>query len=154
MKIARLLLVPALLVAVGVPLARGDDASHAAAVAKLFQTMHMKEVTDATITPMVDMQVNANPSIKPFRQVMLDFMKKYISWESLQPDMTKLYMATFTEEEVLAMEKFYATPAGQKAAKAVPELAAKGAEIGQRRVQEHMAELQAAIAAEQERLGR
>jgi len=129
------------------PAARADEASHQAAVQKLFDTMHMKELFESSVTQTVDAQVKQNPMITPYRQILLDFMHKYMDWNSLAPDITKLYMEQFTEPEIEELVKFYSTPIGQKTIKAMPELMARGAIIGQRRVQEHMPELQDAIRA-------
>jgi hypothetical protein len=148
MNFVRTIFATAVLLAILAPLARGDDASHRAAVTKLFDTMHMKELLDSSMVQMTDMQIKANPEIAPFRQILLDFVSKYMNWDALAPDMTKLYMETFTEQEIKELEKFYATPTGQKAVKTMPELMTKGGEIGQKRVQEHIGELQQAIQAE------
>jgi hypothetical protein len=153
MNIARSTLAAVVLLAIACPMARADEASHKAAVTKLFNTMHMKELLDSSIVQMTDMQIKANPMIAPYRQIMLDFTSKYMSWESLAPEMTKLYMETFTETEVNELEKFYATPTGQKAVKTMPELMAKGAEIGQKRVQDNIGELQKAIQDEMAKQG-
>jgi hypothetical protein len=153
MSFARTILAAVVLLAIAAPVARGDAASHEAAVTKLFQTMHMKETIDASIVQMTDLQIKSNPVIAPYRQIMLDFTSKYMNWDALAPEMTKLYMETFTEPEIIEMEKFYATPTGQKAVKVMPDLMAKGAAIGQRRVQENIGELQQAIQAEAAKQG-
>lgn len=123
-----------------------DRASHEAATKKLFDAMHMEETTAKTLKQINDQQVEANPTIAPYREIMLEFMNKYISWASLESEMTKIYMEAFTEDELNELAAFYATPTGQKAIKSMPELLVKGAAIGEQRVQEHMPELQQKIA--------
>ena len=78
---------------------------------------------------------------------MKAFLNKYMGWASLKDDMAKLYMANFSESELNELNKFYQTPLGKKTVQKMPTLMTKGAEIGQKRVQEHLPELQAAIAA-------
>ena len=51
----------------------------------------------------------------------------------------------FAEAELRDMIAFYKTPTGQKAIAKLPALMAKGAQIGQQRIQEHLPELQEAI---------
>jgi hypothetical protein len=78
---------------------------------------------------------------------MKSFLGKYMSWPSLKDDMVKIYMTEFTEPELKELTAFYNTPLGKKTVQKMPALMAKGAEMGQKRVQEHLPELQAAIQA-------
>ncbi len=96
---------------------------------------------------MLQVQVQQNPSIARYQQDMKAFFAKYMSWASLKDDMVTIYMAEFTELELKELTAFYQTPVGKKTVQRMPALMAKGAEMGQRRVQEHLPELQAAIAA-------
>ena len=70
-----------------------------------------------------------------------------MSWESMKEDFVQLYMEAYTQREIEDLLVFYATPTGKKSIRLMPELAAKGAELGQRRVYDHMPELQQAIGA-------
>jgi len=67
--------------------------------------------------------------------------------------MAKIYMAEFSESELNELTKFYQTPLGKKTIQKMPALMAKGAEIGQKRVQKHLPELQAALAGEENAVG-
>ena len=78
---------------------------------------------------------------------MKAFLSKYMSWASLKDDVAKLYTTEFSESELNELNKFYQTPLGRKTVQKMPALMAKGAEIGQKRMQEHLPELQAAITA-------
>jgi hypothetical protein len=97
---------------------------------------------------MLAMQMQQNPAIAPYQTQMKAFLGKYMSWASLKDDMAKVYMTEFSEPELNDLNKFYQTPLGKKVVERMPALMAKGAEIGQKRVQEHLPELQAAIQAE------
>jgi hypothetical protein len=134
------------------PTLRADAASHEAAARQLINTMQMGELMDKTINQMLDVQIQQNPQLAPYRNVMLAFFRKYLSWEAIEPEMIKLYTDTFSEDELKAIVQFYQTPAGQKAIKTLPELMSRGAEIGQRKVQENIGELQQMVAAEEARL--
>ena len=101
---------------------------------------------------MIDIQLQQNPAIAPFKQVMLDFFSKYMSWESLKDDIAEIYLEEFSIQELKELTAFYKTPTGQKAALRVPQLMSKGGELGMRRVQEHMPELQEMIAKEAEKM--
>ena len=127
--------------------ARADEASHRQATETLLGTMQMESLLNQSVDQMLQMQVQQNPAIAPYQQEMKAFFGKYMSWATLKDDMVKIYMAEFTEPEVKELAAFYQTPLGKKTIQRMPALMAKGAEMGQRRVQEHLPELQATIAA-------
>jgi uncharacterized protein len=126
---------------------RADEASHRKAVEALFGLMEMDSLLSQSVDKMLEMQVQQNPALVPYQAKMKTFLNKYMSWASLKDDMTKLYMAEFSESEVNELTKFYQTPLGKKTVKKMPLLMTKGAEIGQKRVQEHLPELQAELTA-------
>jgi uncharacterized protein len=132
---------------------RADEASHRKAAESLLSQMNMDAVLSQTIDQTLQMQIKANPAIAPYEQEMKTFLKKYMSWAGLEGDMIKLYMDAFTESELNELNKFYQTPVGKKTLQQMPVLMAKGAEIGQRRVQEHLPELQATIAEKEKAKG-
>jgi hypothetical protein len=124
---------------------RADQASHRAAAEALLGLMNMDKVMTESLDTMLQMQIKQNPAIAPYEPQMRAFFKKYMSWESLKEDMIKIYLAEFTEEELKELLKFYQTPVGKKTIQKMPSLLAKGAELGQQRVQQHLPELQEAI---------
>ena len=126
---------------------RADEASHRQATETLLGTMQMESLLNQSVDQMLQMQVQQNPAIAPYQQEMKAFFGKYMSWATLKDDMVKIYMAEFNEPEVKELTAFYQTPLGKKTIQRMPALMAKGAEMGQRRVQEHLPELQATIAA-------
>jgi len=127
-------------------LARADEASHRKAAESLLTLMNMDSVMGQAIDQMLQMQIKQNPAIGAYEQEMKSFLKKYMSWAGLKDDMIKIYTEEFTEGELNELNKFYQTPLGKKTLQKMPTLLSKGAELGQRRVQEHLPELQQAIA--------
>jgi hypothetical protein len=125
---------------------RADEASHRKAVETLFGLMEMDSLLSQSVDKMLEMQVQQNPALVPYQAKMKAFLNKYMSWASLKDDMAKLYMAEFSESEINELTKFYQTPLGKKTVQKMPALMTKGAEIGQKRVQEHLPELQASLA--------
>jgi hypothetical protein len=124
---------------------RADEASHRKAAESLLSMMNMDAVMGAAIDQMLAMQIKQNPAIAPYETEMKSFLKKYMSWAGLKDDMIKIYADEFTEAELGELSAFYQTPLGKKTLQKMPTLMAKGAELGQRRVQEHLPELTAAI---------
>ena len=122
------------------------SASHLQAVEELLQAMNLSSVLDRSIDVMLKAQIDANPEIRPYEDLMRQFMAKYLSWESVKPGMMQMYAEAFTEPELRELAAFYRTPLGQKAMTKMPELVQKGSAMGQKAVQDHLPELQEAIA--------
>ena len=125
--------------------ARADDASHRKAAESLLNLMGMDHLLDQSVDQMLQMQVQQNPQLAQFQPQMKAFLNKYMSWASMKDDMAKIYADEFSEAELNDLTKFYQTPLGKKTIEKMPSLMAKGAAMGQKRVQEHLPELQAAI---------
>jgi uncharacterized protein len=122
------------------------------AVYELFDAMDLANTFGQTIIKMVDLQIQQNPQIAPYRKVMLSFFEKYMGWDTIKKDMAKIYTDKFTIEEIIKLKEFYQTPLGKKTAKLLPELTAEGAAVGQKRVQDNINELQKMIAEETEKI--
>ncbi len=116
-----------------------------AAAERLLKLMNMDNVFDQMVEQSLAAQLAQNPQLAQFREVMLEFLNKHLSWQSLKPEMVAVYAETFTTDELGEISAFYETPTGQKALQKMPELFSKGAQIGMRRVQENIPELQAML---------
>lgn len=128
-----------------------DEASHRAAVGKLFATMNMEKTHAASLENILQQQSRANPAMGMLQGTMRDFLNKYMGWVSLKDDMAKIYQDAFTEQELGELSKFYESPVGKKSMEQMPSLMAKGMAIAQERMKEHLPELQAALKAEAEK---
>ncbi len=125
--------------------ASADETTHRASAEALLNNMDMDKLMSQSIDQMLQMQAQQNPAIAPYQAQMKTFLSKYVSWAAMKDDMVKIYVAAFTEPELKELNAFYQTPLGKKTVQKMPTLLAKGAELGQKRVQEHLPELQAAI---------
>jgi hypothetical protein len=122
------------------------SASHRKAAEELLLlTGSEKNMTEMT-SRMLDMQLEQRPEMKAVEPEMRAFLTKYMSWQSMKDELVQLYAQEFTEKELKELNKFYQTPTGRKTIQKMPMLMQSGMEIGQRRVQEHLPELQKAIA--------
>ncbi|MBX0292921.1 DUF2059 domain-containing protein [Hymenobacter sp. HSC-4F20] len=99
----------------------------------------------ATIDRLLAAQIEQNPGMKAVEPEMRAYLNKYMSWQSMKDDMVQLYAREFTEKELKELTKFYQTPTGRKTITKMPQLMQAGMEIGQKRMQEHLPELQQAI---------
>ncbi|MDU0371222.1 DUF2059 domain-containing protein [Hymenobacter endophyticus] len=104
-----------------------------------------KNLTES-IDRMLASQIEQNPGMKAVEPEMRAYINKYMSWSAMKEDMVQLYAHEFTEKELKELAKFYQTPIGRKTIDKMPQLMAASMEIGQRRMQEHLPELQQAIA--------
>lgn len=118
---------------------------------KLLDAMNTEMIMQQSMERMLDLQIKQNQSIAPLRGVMLKFLEKHMSYKSIKQDLIDIYAAEFNGTELSEMRKFYETPTGKKAIEKMPLLMSKGGEIGTRRVQENMAELQQLIKEELEK---
>lgn len=56
------------------------------------------------------------------RAKMVALVRRQMSWEKLEPDYLRLYMATFSQAEVDDMNAFYKSPGGQAVIAKLPRL--------------------------------
>jgi hypothetical protein len=66
----------------------------------------------------------------------------------LKDDLIKIHMEEFTEEELKEIAAFYRTPIGKKAIQKMLPLQQKCSELGMKRVQENIGELQRMVVEE------
>ncbi len=128
-----------------------DKASEMSAE-KLLNAMDMETTLSHSIEQMLNLQLQQNPSMAPYKETLATFFKKHMSYESLKPEMIKLYAEAFTAAELNEITAFYNTAVGKKTIEKMPALMAAGGQIGAQRIQANMAELQSMIQAESERL--
>lgn len=109
---------------------------------ELLGVMDMEATLNATIDNMMDIQMQQNPQLAQFEDVMRAFFAKYFSYDSLKDDLAAIYADAFSKKELDDLIAFYKTETGKKTIKVLPELQQKGAMLGMERVTEHQAELQ------------
>lgn len=112
----------------------------------LLEAMQVPEQLEQTLTGMVDMQMKSNPQMLPYRDVFDQFFAKYLSYDALKQGYADIYLDMFTIDELRKLTAIYRTPLGRKLASKTSELAIRGAELGQKAVLQHQAELQTALA--------
>lgn len=135
------------LLAVGVlacgQVARADDKSHKAAAKEVLKAMDMENQLQAGIDVAMEQMSKTSPVPLPDAQKekIKKFLTKYMGWEGLEDDFVKIYVKTYTEDELKDIAAFYKTPTGKKMASKAAEIAKQSMELGQKRVQENQAEL-------------
>lgn len=80
-----------------------------------------------------------------FVGVMQKFMHKYYTWDNLKGDLSKIYAAEFSEDELAQMTTFFNTPAGKKYSAKMVILTQRGMALGEQVVKDHQSELEQMI---------
>jgi len=133
------------------PIAAADNAAKKEAE-NLLNAVGMELAIEQSMAQMLNIQLQQNPALLPYKGVMLEFFKKHMSYESLKPDMLRIYADAFTAAELREINAFYATDIGKKSIEKMPLLMSQGAQIGAARVQDNIEELQTMIKAEADRI--
>jgi hypothetical protein len=124
---------------------RADEKSHRAAAEELMQAANMEKLLQASVDVALNQQIKANPQLAPFKDVMHKFLSKHMSYAAIKDDLIAMYVAEFTEQELKEVTAFYKTPTGRKVLEKTPTLMQKGGELGAKRVQDNLPELQKMI---------
>ena len=127
---------------------RADDASKIAKVHEFFKVAKMDQAANVAmnttitrVTTRITQQMHS-VSVTTARPQRVDELnnklKKLIvndlSWDSLEPEYTKLYADAYTEQQLDDLIAFYKTPTGQAVAEKTPILAGQVANISQERL--------------------
>jgi hypothetical protein len=123
-----------------------DSASHKQQVETLFRLTQMEKKIQDSVDSVVQLQLRQNPQLGQHEQAVREFFTKYIGWNALQNDVTEMYLATFSEEELEQINAFYITPAGQKVITELPQLVQQRNQLAMQRLQQNIGELQQIIA--------
>jgi hypothetical protein len=144
-------LVACIFISVAASLAHADNESVKQAEI-LLNSIDMNTVLQKTIDQAINVQLQQNPAMSPYKKVLTQFFEKYMSYASMKPFLLQMYGDTFTADELRELNKFYASPVGRKSLRVMPDLMAKGGQYGAQQVRSHMTELQAMFAEESNRI--
>ena len=123
-----------------------DNASHVQQVETLFKLTQMEKKVNESIDSILQLQLGQNPQLANREQAMRAFFEKYIGWSALKSDITAMYLRTFSEKELKAINDFYITPAGQKVITSLPGLVQERNQLAMMRLQQNIGELQQIMA--------
>jgi hypothetical protein len=134
--------------------AAAQTPSQTAAANELFKSLKLESQIGATSAAMIDSEIGRNPGMQAYRDVMLNWLKKYMTWEAMKPELTKMYTEAYTEGELKELAAFYKTPVGQKSLTKMPELIQKTAMMGAKLGQPHTEELKQLMDARREEINK
>ena len=127
--------------------------SHAASVRELLQYLNTEARMNVAVQQIVQLQIQRDPRLGQFKQQLEDYVGKYLSWDSLLPEVVSAYKEAFTEPEVREILAFYTSETGRKALANMDRIIR---EVGRSRntlMQENADELRSAIEAAQRQQG-
>ena len=123
-----------------------DTDNHRQAVEKLFELTHMQQKIEVSVGNVLSLQLQQNPALREHGDLLSGFLEKNIGWTGMKDNLVKMYMETFTEQELNEINAFYSTPGGQKLIQRLPELIQQRDRLAMQRIQENIGELEQAIA--------
>ncbi len=123
-----------------------DNVLHKQQVETLFRLTQMEKKIEDSVDSVVQLQLRQNPQLGQHEQAVREFFTKYMGWNSLQKDLTDMYLSTFSEKELEQINAFYITPVGQKVITSLPQLVEQRNQLASQRLQQNIGELQQIIA--------
>jgi len=108
----------------------------------LFKLTKMEKKITQSVNNIVQLELRQKPQLSQKRKALTDFINKYIGWNAMKEELTKMYMKMFTEQELKAINDFYITPAGQKIINETPKLVQYRNQLAMKRLQQNIGELQ------------
>lgn len=123
-----------------------DKSAHLQQVETLFKLTQMEKKIQESVDSVVQLQLRQNPQLAEHEKTMHQFFTKHIGWNALKNDIAEMYIRTFTEKELEAINAFYITPAGQKVIKALPQLVQERNQLAMGRLQNNIGALQKLLA--------
>lgn len=121
------------------------SASHMEAARELLAITGTEALMVESVDSMIQLQLEQNPDLVPFQDILRSFLREHLSWEAIGEDFVRIYTESFSEAELREITAFYQTETGQKAVQLMPSLMAQGMELGQRAVIAHQGELEARV---------
>ena len=118
------------------------DAASEKEAEKLLNMVGTQEVMEQSMSQMLDIQLQQNPALAPYKGVMMEFLNENMSYESLKPELIKMYSEEFTSSELREINAFYSTDVGKKSIEKMPTLMMQGGQLGATRVQENIGDHQ------------
>lgn len=123
-----------------------NNSTHREQVEKLFKLTQMEKKIEDSVESVVQLQLRQNPQLIQQKETVGHFFEKYIGWHALKDDIAEMYMKTFSEKELIDINAFYITPAGQKVINVVPQLVQQRNQLAMERLQKNIGELQKVLA--------
>lgn len=111
------------------------------------QLMNMQSTFEQGKEAMIKAQVQSNPALAQYEDLMREFIDKYLNWSQVEGQFVNIYADIFTEPELRELIQLYQTPTGKKLLTSMPDIMNRSMQITQKQLQPHLPELQQQIMA-------
>lgn len=118
---------------------------------ELLDSMRVGDVLGESMIQILELQIQKQPEFLPYREVLLEFLNRHISYDVVKPELIRSLLNTFTPAELREVRAFYETSAGRKTIDLLPALFARVGEIGVETMAARQDELLMMIAEHEER---
>ena len=119
--------------------------SHMQAVNEFIEVTQMKGNLGQASERMINLQIEAMPQMAQFKDVLIKFHNKYVTWDRMSDKIKNVYKKNYTEQEIRDIIAFYKTDTGQKFAKRNQKVAFQIMRISQQQAMKHQAKLREMI---------
>lgn len=119
--------------------------THRQAAEEFIKVIGLEKTMLAGATAAIDAQVQANPAMAPYRDTVIAWAKKFMTWDAFGPKVVAMYAEAFTEPELRDLIAFYKTPTGRKSLATMPDLMRRGAMVGAEVARAHLPDLETMI---------
>ena len=116
--------------------------SHEQAAVQLIRLMNIEQQMSGAAEAMANVMVQQNPTLSPYRDVILEWAGSFMTWEVFGPYLARMYAEAFTEAELGEMVAFFQTSTGQKWLTLTPQMMNEQAQLGAREAQARQRQLQ------------
>lgn len=89
----------------------------------------------------LELQSQLKPEMAAYKEPMREFFQKYVSYETLKPQLIKMYAEAFSAKELNELKMFYISPTGKKALSIIPAITEKTSRLVQNQLRAHANEL-------------
>jgi uncharacterized protein len=133
-------------------LALADEASKLAKAEEMLQLLQadqsirqvLEQMRAMIATQMSQMQITpeARPAIEEMQQKMMAMIADRMSWDKFKRAVLKIYVETYSDEDMDGIIAFYKTPAGRSLIEKMPLVMQKSMALGQQMMGDLMPEIQ------------
>ncbi len=151
MKRAVLVLVLVAAVVMGAAPVWAQQDTHLQAAEGFLVAMKVPEQMKQATDDYIDLMLEGQPMMAPYRDTIKAFYDKYVSWDALRTEYLQIVISLWSEQDLKDLTAFFDSEIGQRFVNQQGELFQKTSELGFRAAQEHQDELIANIQAEAEK---
>ena len=150
----------------GSPIAHADDVARQRQVEQLFAVMHIEQTFHqmmqqviaqnqsmvAGLFPEIDQDAKQKAEYDSFMAKVMAVVQSSFSWNALEPEYEKIYLTTYSDEEISGMLAFYDSPVGRSVLAKTPKVLEASSAVAVERMNELTPKLRDMVNAEMERM--